>query len=294
MKMYEEFRDELLECVKKSLENSEVKVRLEVVVKNNGSKKEAIIFCDEKYNASPTVYLDDFYSAYKQGEDMNTILEQVLKMSDKHVNMPKGCIFGTWEATRERLRLKVINANWNVELLEDVPHYKMLDLAIVPLLEVSGKEIEGIGTVLIRKKFLELWGITEQELLNAAMGNAYRENYHIRNLSTVIADIIVECEEVTDWTCPLYVLSNDYKVNGATGIIRDDLLLEFAEKVAENFYVLPSSLHEVLLLPEHYVESADDLRKMVSMVNENEVTPEERLSANVYYYDKASKCLKIA
>jgi len=294
MKMYEEFRDELLERVKRSLKNSEVKVRLEVVVKNNGSKKEAIIFCDEKYNASPTVYLDDFYSAYEQGEDMNTILEQVLKMSDKHVNMPKGSIFGTWETARERLRLKVINANWNVELLEDVPNYKMLDLAIVPLLEVSSKEIEGVGTILIRKKFLDLWGITEQELLNAAMDNTYRENYRIMNLSTVIADIIAEREEATDWACPLYVLSNVCKVNGATGIIRDDLLLEFAEKLAENFYVLPSSLHEVLLLPEHYAESADDLRKMVGMVNENEVTPEERLSDNVYYYDKASKCLKIA
>ena len=82
----------------------------------------------------------------------------------------------------------------------------------------------------------------------------------------------------------MFVLTNELKLNGAAAILDTDLMLEIFEKIGE-FYILPSSIHEVLIVPMSSNMQADDLRAMVKEVNDSQVAPEDRLSYEVYTYN---------
>ena len=82
----------------------------------------------------------------------------------------------------------------------------------------------------------------------------------------------------------MFVLTNDTKVNGAAAILNDDIRQEIAEKVGD-FYMLPSSIHETLIIPKDAGMEFKELEQMVQEVNQKQVAPGERLSDHVYEYD---------
>ena len=82
----------------------------------------------------------------------------------------------------------------------------------------------------------------------------------------------------------MFVLTNDTKVNGAAAILNDDIRQEIAEKVGD-FYMLPSSIHETLIIPKDAGMEFKELEQMVQEVNQTQVAPGERLSDHVYEYD---------
>ena len=85
---------------------------------------------------------------------------------------------------------------------------------------------------------------------------------------------------------PMYVLTNQSHLNGASALLYKDILRDFAHSLEENFYILPSSIHEVILVPANGIMSKNSLELMVKDVNQKEVSPMERLSDHVYFYDR--------
>ena len=92
---------------------------------------------------------------------------------------------------------------------------------------------------------------------------------------------------------PLLVLTNSRRYLGAACILYRGVLERFAKKLGENLYILPSSVHEVILLPETKVNSSKNLLRMVMEVNRTQLAPEEVLSDTVYYYDRKSGKISI-
>lgn len=143
----------------------------------------------------------------------------------------------------------------------------------------------------------------EEELWEAAMKRLRKETYLAKPLLDTVKgfltemglDTMVEKElnQMQDFPT-LYVLSNREVCYGAAGILRKDVLKEFAERVQGSFYILPSSIHETILVVEQEDVKGEELREIVMAINEAEVAKEEWLSENVYYYDKEKGTVRIA
>lgn len=136
-------------------------------------------------------------------------------------------------------------------------------------------------------------GATEDELYRAAMENLKNECYHIQSMTDLLSGMIGTALELPEDVPKQYVLTNESCRYGAAGMLREDILESFAEQAGGNFYILPSSVHELILVPEIPTISAKGLKEMVKEVNEGTVVREEWLSENVYYYDCVTREVKI-
>ena len=91
-----------------------------------------------------------------------------------------------------------------------------------------------------------------------------------------------------------YVLSNSTSVGGATVLLYPEVMEHLAQGAGANFFILPSSIHESILILDTGEMDAKELQAMVMSVNQTNVSPEERLSDEVYYYDREEHCLSMA
>ena len=168
---------------------------------------------------------------------------------------------------KERIVYKVIRRESNEELLMQVPHECYLDLAIVYYALMENTEF-GTATLLIRNEHLKEWGITKEEIAEAAK----------KNTPSLLR---LEVRVLADY---MYIVTNSITSFGAAVMLYDDFWKRMRTLIGENFYVLPSSVHELILIPECYVMDKRRLQEMVKEVNRTEVENEEILSDNVYYY----------
>lgn len=194
-----------------------------------------------------------------------------------------------------------MNEEANKQFLRDKPYTEIEDLAVVYQILMDKKE-EGTVTITITDSLMDRYGITLEDLHEQAMQNMDTlQPYSFKGMNETMvemfaADIareqgleIKEAEEIaaqkmSNVPDTMYVLTNDTKVNGAAVILNDDARQEIAEKVGD-FYVLPSSIHETLIIPKSAGMDLRELEQMVQEVNQTQVTPEERLSDHVYVYD---------
>ncbi|MCM1236059.1 MAG: DUF5688 family protein [Ruminococcus flavefaciens] len=204
--------------------------------------------------------------------------------------------FIDYESVRKSIVYRLISRERNSGLLEDIPHIDFLDMAVIFCCLVSQHE-RGNSTLLIHNVHLKLWDVTVEKLYQAARENTQElESYEIRNMLDVLCEIWEEedpesfdygqCVEEFKDSETMYVLSNKTRVDGAVCILYPNLVRDFAEAVGSSFYIIPASVHEVLLLPAENLEERDLLKSMISEVNNTEVSPEEILSYSLYYYDK--------
>lgn len=291
---YEEFKDKLVEKVNVRLEGSSVKAELKAVTKNNNVVKEGLVFIESGSNASPVIYLDGAYLWYQESNDMDSVIARVMQLLDERLEINVNSIVSTWEEAKEHISMRVLNYEWNKEKLKGIPHKRLLDLAIVPVLTIDLKT-DGSGTTFVNEYFLQNWGIDEETLWEAATDWLEREGFEYKGIMELLKDMVGEIDDSMEEKCRLYFFGNQTRAYGAVAILRMDILEKFAEEIGGNFYIIPSSIHELLLLPDRGMDDNDDasLREMIEMVNNHEVSNEERLSYNLYYYDKESKKVEI-
>lgn len=286
---YEEFKRELQQKVQDVVgEINEVFV--ERREKNNQRIKEVLSIRTKEENLVPVISIEELYRDLQVGDSLEDIVENVcyILKQKKKINVDQ--FFGTWELQKKHMRVRLINREWNKERLKELPHRNFLDLAITFRVEYE-KETKKAGYD-ISYLMLEQWGITETELEEAAMHNLEQTAYSIRGMQEVVCEMLgvqknsEEGEEV-------FVMSNPAKWYGAAGMLRTDLLQEFAEEQDCNFYILPSSLHEVILVKEKMECPVKELRAMVREVNRGVVDREEWLSEKVYYFDREKGFVEI-
>ena len=240
--------------------------------------------------------------------------------------------FSDFEDLKDRIVLRIISREMNPLLLNDVPHRDYLDLSIVYYILLDTKEDlrHEMATALIHNSNLECWGTTEEELYRLAVSNTPKLlPPRIRDIESIIGEILCSgsfrnngedpeeddllfsdtdedasaagemirhvCSSVTDH-CPMYVLSNPTRLYGAAAILYPGLLEKYREELGCGFFVLPSSVHETILLPFHdglkpEHSQIEELRDLVRQINEENVSPIERLTDSVYTYDSPEKGL---
>ena len=193
----------------------------------------------------------------------------------------------SYEELKGKFACKLIHRGKNEKLLNDIPYVPWMDLAIVVfvLLEVSPY---GTATVLVRKEHLEIWGLTEAQLFDEAKKNTpillpYQFCPMRKLLQEICPYAVDEGEEEEE---SLYVLSNKLRSFGAASMLYDGILEKMGQKLGENYYILPSSIHEVIVVPESKSPVKQDLEEMVREINETQVEEEEVLSDRVYYFSR--------
>lgn len=269
-------------------------VRLQQVKKNNGVVLHGITIMSEGSNVAPTIYLEKWYEEYKEGEDINDIVAEVIRLGTKEGNVESLDVsfFKDYEEVKTKLAYKLINADMNEQLLKEVPHRKFLDLAIVCFCDVSFTGI-GDASILIRNEHLKVWGIETEVLIEDAMKNM-PELYETKfvNMVEVLKGYMEYTEDMLDIEFPMWVLTNKRGMYGAGALLYDNQLAQIAEKMQGDFIVLPSSLHEVIITPI-FDRDVASLVSMVREINESQVLLEERLADSVYIYHRETKSLEM-
>lgn len=285
------------------------RVRINDVMKNNGVILSGITMLQDDSNISPTIYLNHYYEAYENGETtLRGIVDDVLDTYERNkVNQSVDMrFFMNYERIKDRIIFKLIHGERNKEMLKDIPHVRYLDFAIVFQCLVSD-EMFGNATIMIHNAHLKIWKVTTEELYQNALQNTPKlQQYDIKNMRDVLCELrrleelegkpLIDKEEYLSElqeAAPMYVLSNRTRVQGASCILYPDILRDFAAAVKSDFYILPSSIHEVILLPAQGDEDEEALKRMVCEVNETQVEREEVLSDSVYFFGRETGKLNI-
>ncbi len=179
-------------------------------------------------------------------------------------------------------------------MLAKVPHVQMEDMAMVYRIQVGQREGE-VASALVTNQIMDSMGVTPEQLHRDALENAaVLHPAKVQNLSEVIAEMTGMPLEMVEASTPqLLVVTNEDKIKGASALFYSDMMEQLAQQVEGDFFVLPSSIHEVLIMPDNGEMSADELKAMVTSINGDVVDPADVLTDQVYHYDAKERIFEL-
>lgn len=301
---YENFISEVKSKVEYLCPDASVSV--ERVVKNNSLTLDGIVIRREGECLTPTIYLNGMYGEFRSGKTMDDIVDEIISI-DKTQRLKCEVdpdYFCDFEQVKGNILAKLINYDKNEDLLKRLPHRKFLDLAIIYYGVFDGFS-DGVGMWNITNEVLKGYSIDEEVLYQNAMNNTInKQPYFIKTMMELLGEIMPE-DEYSEYIdedmsverrTPMYVMSNEDKIFGAITVLYPGVLNDFYEKHGD-FYVLPSSVHEVILIPVSEGIDERELQNMVEEVNRIALKQEEFLSDSVYLYEgdknKLRKLIKL-
>ena len=297
----DELGQEVVQEIKKRMPQAKVSVK--EVVKTNDIILHGIIINDiaSESNVTPTIYLDNYYEGYLNDNiAVEEIAEKIIEISNKHqcpvsfdIDMATD-----YDNVRNMLRIKIVNTERNVRLLQDVPHKDFLDLSAVYQILVSEDE-SGAATITVNNHLMQMYGVTVDELHEAALENmSIKEPVKIQSMAETMVEILgvedIPLDELPGGGPEMYVVTNPSKICGASEMLMKETLQKAADIFNGNFYILPSSIHELIAVPATEDVDVQFLRDTVCEINATQVSPDEVLSDNVYFYNVKTGELKIA
>ena len=282
--------EEFLAWVKENITSKDWKetsqIEISVVKKNNGVSATGLFIRENGQDVSPILYLDDYYIHYQNGELLENVIRNIRADYDKKVQMAAVKIpnLQEFENIRGRVIYRLVNYEKNKEILEDCPHIRLYDLAVT-FRWVARIDDVGVSTSLITNKQVKEWGVSVNDLVLAARQNTPRLfPAQIIDMEEMLAGMVSFI--LYPSAIPMYILTNEQELNGASALLYGDILKDFANKKGADMYILPSSIHEVIMIPADRIDDPKKLSSMVHEANTTVVSTGDVLSDSVYYYDR--------
>lgn len=284
-------------CVRMDIQTklgSGFKVLLKDITKNNDTMLKGLIIMEQDANLYPTIYMESPYERYRQGEPLEEIEDSILQCYEENRTEDFDLsFFMNWESVKDRIMYKLVNYDRNRQLLKEVPHRKMLDLAVAYEYFLDTDD-DRSASILIRNDHMEAWGVTSDELYAVALKNTPElMGYRLCSIEEIVREIygirvdsLPDSEKPEKNTMPMYVLTNEHKFHGAGCILYSNLLKKIADEWDCNIRVIPSSIHETILIPMSAAGNCEVTSQMVREVNQTQVSPEEILSDHVYQFNR--------
>ena len=297
--------DEFSKAVKNNIisRSDNIEVDSGVAEKNNGVKKPYISIKGKNDIFGVNQYLDEAYKSYQSGIDINKICD---KMYESYIH--KDSIFDNLKIRPENITdydfikdhavLRVVNSEKNYNMLIASP-YKQLkgfdDLVVVGRLELESSE-EGNASVLITEKMLDEAGMSAKEMFDYAQKNTEQMHpVNIETMSAMLSRLTGAPEFLFEDTPPIFVVTNADYMNGATVLAYDGIFDQIKGVVKDDFYIIPSSIHETLIFPKTMARELDGgeatINATVREVNGSVISPEEFLSDNIYSYNSNTRAV---
>lgn len=290
---YQQFVMTLKEKVASVL-GEKIDVQIHTALKNNGSERVGLNFSDKNVNLSPTIYLEEYFKHYKEEESFEDIVNSILEVYHevKFEHSWQIHTITNFNIIKEKIVCKLIHAPRNETLLKTLPFVPFLDFAIVfyILFEVDEK---GTATIPVTEDLIQLWETSLKEIHELAKQNTPKLLPAVFKPMRIVMEELLgnPCDNIIQADDIMFVLTNSLRSLGASCILYENTLLHIGNFLKENYYILPSSIHEIIIIPESQAPCRETLNEMIIEVNETQVEPEEVLSDHVYYYDCKHKIL---
>ena len=290
------FGDEILRRLTETAEQG-CSVSMEQVDKNNGQKREGIVIRAEESRISPVFYLEVMYEQYLQGMSLDELIEGIWQFYWDEASKQQFDVndFTDWSRVKSRLFLRVVSTDMNREAMETTIHKEILDLSAVVYVRLDHPVGDGVASVMVRKEHLALWQQHEEDVYALALQNTRQENISFVSITNAISrmlsgeerELLFDDERMA-MESPLFVLTNEAQLFGAVYMLLPEIMDRIADEKGDDLYILPSSIHEILVLAASKVHNLSCLRDLVQDVNEMQVPVEQRLSNHVYRYSKGT------
>lgn len=291
---YQEFIDQLKELLAGSVEGSCVETH--TVTRNNNQNYDVFIIHSPNSNLSPTIYLNRYYKDYLDGKTLEDVRDDILEFySTYQVNkkFDTSC-FTDFDKVKNHIVYRLVNYSYNQDLLKNIPHKKFLDFAIIYYCIID-MDSSQFANILIYNNHLSYWGIDSDMLYQLALSNTPKI-FPIKMddmASFLLSNFGDQLLGNLNFAYPMYLLTNEKKLYGATSILYPNLLNNLSNHFHKDMIIIPSSVHEVLLIPTEEVPSSDFFTTMITQVNETEISAEEILSDHAYLYQQETNELVI-
>lgn len=277
------------------------------VMKNNDTRLEGIVIMQPDKRVSPTFYVNGYFNdGFMPEATAQAICKEYMQQQNANIDVMEELVrnIRCYDKMKDKICFKLINTKMNKEFLKDVPHVRFNDeLSLCFYIQLDPE-----ATVTIHNQFIEIWNLEKSKVVEQlyAVANRNMTRLHppvLDNMAHVLgyiseADDIEELEmfkEMAESLFPMYVLTNDTKILGASTLAYSNgQMLEDCRQAIErrtnrevnSLIVIPSSIHEVIIMPADDVEDVLGLKETILDVNRTQVQPHEILSNNVFGYSK--------
>lgn len=302
---YEKFKEQLIEDVKQNLEergSGNINLSFQRIEKTNESY-DAITATPEGGNIGANVNIGVFFEAYEDGVPYENVVDRAAETIQQGVSQAPTidvAMLSDYEQMKDKLIMEVVSAERNAELLEKIPHQEIEDMAVVYRFVLESNE-EGRASILVTNQLLDKYEVTPEQLHADAMENSPEiKPAVIQGMTEVMVEMMgpdaaamFGMDELPKDEM-MYVASVPDKIQGAGVLAYQDFMDQAAERVGGDFFVLPSSIHEILLVKDDGNTSYEELKEMVVSVNATQLRPEEKLTDSVYHYDSKDHVFELA
>lgn len=297
-----EFTEQLRTEVEKLCGGS-ADVKIQMRTGNNGVVYTALNIAKLGERMSPVIHVDAYYENCMEGHmSVRTAAEEICgTFSDSQMPLFGDELSEEFEKIKNRITYSLVDYGRNKEMLKNTPYIPYCDLAIIFCLSVRSSM--GRATAILQKEHLELWNVDTSTLYELAKANTPRLfPAEIKSMGQVMREIMgndTEEELLGEITKgaqikPMYILSNHVGYKGAAAVLYEGVLKNFAEDIGRDLFILPSSIHEVILVPYEKSLDAVKLQETVRHINQTEVPEEQVLSDNVYLYSRKTGLVTMA
>lgn len=243
----EQFVTQLIHHLEGIFPQEEYRIRSDIFVKNNSTKRYGLIIQKRTEQVHPTIYVDDFFEDYLHKKitlsEISERIQQIMKgVSEQVERYSKFSI--EWPDCQSKVTYRLISMERNKELLSCIPHIPFLNLAIVFSLVYQVSE-QGLESICITQELQDKWKVSTKELFQQSEKNTIRLfEPHIETMENVLYNYLGYKPCIEEQIPSIYIFSNKMGINGATVLIYKDLIHNFAKKMQSNLYIIPSSIHE--------------------------------------------------
>ena len=295
----DEFTEEVIKSLQKELGNG-YNIEKKTLDGLNDTKKHSILVARAGSGVFPCINMGEYYNRHQKGEDFyslfQTILSECKKISPIRTEDMEG--FLCWDSIKSRIFAKLVNTGKNESMLSDVPNRQFLDLSIVYYVRINASSEEMQGSILVNIQHMKSWEADEETLFETAWKNTADANeVMFEDLNAVLARLLnqnIFAANRLENESRMYILGSQTGTNGAIQMCNRQMLHKAANAIGSDFWILPCSIHELILVPIYAIEGeAQELAEMVRNVNNMQLKPDEILSYHVYRYSRDTDILSI-
>ena len=299
---FEAFKNTIMDLVSKEVEDrglEGISMKLTTVESPDGMTDRLMVSVDDS-KMSMAFRLKEIYQSVEDGEDIdhavykmvNTIEDNISFVKEKEQDVKS--FISDYEKVKDNTYLRLIPGD--SPILKSTPHRMIEDMALVVNVHLdSFSDENGRSCVVVSKPLMEMYGIDESQLFADAEKNSLaNEPMVFKPLLDMVKDLISneDIPNPEDVGIVTYIATNQSGFQGAAVAGYPDFCEKAAEVIGGSFYMLPSSVHEFILIKDDGTPKAKDLNRMIKNVNETVLEPRDVLAAQCYHYDAKAKVLE--
>ena len=295
---YDEFKTAIMEAVEDKIKEQDIEgvsIRNDELMSADGMTDRLIVSMGGS-NISMAFRFQEIYEDYNgdidtQAKSLVNTIRLNLQVKEKEEGVKD--FITNYEKAKDHLLLRLIPGD--SPILADTPHEMIEDMALVVSLQLeSFSDENGRACCVVRDSLMNMYGVSKEELFEVARANSLeQEPVKISPMGSVIANMLRGEELSMSGDIGAFIATNTSGLNGAAVLGYPDFLEQAADVVGGSFYLIPSSVHEFILIKDDGRCGAKNFNSMIKDVNETILNPRDRLSEQCYYYNTKNKKLVV-